>query len=68
MVGKKFDAILIDIFAHGSPIDKFEFTSELSAKIEPDENVKISNYIQKFVLVGDERNIVKVFVDGRQVK
>jgi hypothetical protein len=24
--------------------------------------------VQKFVLVGDDRNIVQVFVDGRRVK
>jgi cytosine/adenosine deaminase-related metal-dependent hydrolase len=54
MVGKKVDALIIDVLAPDSPIDTFgdETTSEL---------------FQKFLFLGDDRNIMAVYVDGRQV-
>lgn len=52
----------------GSPIVNFEMTDALTTKLASDDDAKISNYLQKFILVGDERNIIKVFVDGKQVK
>ncbi|XP_026896838.1 guanine deaminase isoform X5 [Acinonyx jubatus] len=57
-VGKEFDALLINPKASDSPIDLFsgDFFGD------PSEAV-----IQKFLYVGDDRNIEEVYVGGRQV-
>ena len=55
VVGKAFDALHIDIAATGSPMHLF-----------PGET--LDDMFQKFVMLGDDRNIVQVFVDGRKVK
>lgn len=54
-VGKCFDALHIDLASSGSPIHIF-----------PGEN--LDDMIQKFIMLGDDRNIAQVFVDGRKVK
>lgn len=53
-VGKDFDALLIDAEAQNSPFDCFE--------ADDTEDV-----VQKFLMLGDDRNIQKVFVAGRLV-
>ncbi|XP_069103656.1 guanine deaminase-like [Argopecten irradians] len=53
-VGKEFDALIIDPKAPTSVIDVFE-------------NDTIEDVIQKFVFLGDDRNISKVFVAGRDL-
>ncbi|XP_025787390.1 guanine deaminase [Puma concolor] len=57
-VGKEFDALLINPKASDSPIDLFsgDFFGD------PSEAV-----IQKFLYVGDDRNIEEVYVGGKQV-
>ena len=52
--GKIFDALLIDPYAEGSPFDVFE----------QDTPIEIFN---KFVFLGDDRNIDTVFVQGQAV-
>ncbi|XP_048729352.1 guanine deaminase-like [Ostrea edulis] len=53
-VGKEFDALLIKVDSPGSQIDVFkEDTPE--------------DLIQKFIFLGDSRNIQKVFVNGEDV-
>ncbi|CAL4116010.1 unnamed protein product, partial [Meganyctiphanes norvegica] len=54
VVGKHFDALLVDVFAPGSPIDIFGQESM-------DDN------IQKFLFTGDDRNILEVYVAGSLV-
>jgi len=54
-VGKYFDALHIDLASTGSPIHQF-----------PDET--LNQMIEKFVMLGDDRNICQVFVEGRKVK
>lgn len=53
-VGKAFDALLIDTQSYDSPIDVY---------IEDDE----ADLLQKFLHVGDDRNICEVFVQGQSV-
>lgn len=60
VVGKRFDGLLIDI--DSDPIDSFDLLNK-----ENDEETLLKR-LQKFVYSGDDRNIVKVFVDGKQVK
>ncbi|XP_029019893.1 guanine deaminase [Betta splendens] len=53
-VGKDFDALRVNVAAADGPID-------LTQKVEP----KI--LLEKFLNLGDDRNIVEVFVAGRKV-
>ncbi|XP_060066006.1 guanine deaminase-like isoform X1 [Ylistrum balloti] len=53
-VGKAFDALLVDPCVDGGPIDVFrEDTME--------------DIIQKFIFLGDDRNILSVFVAGNDI-
>lgn len=63
-VGKDFDALLVD--AYVGKTDKFELPKVMTAALTG--NDKFHQLIQKFVYTGDDRNILKVFVKGRQVK
>ncbi|CAL8142158.1 unnamed protein product [Orchesella dallaii] len=54
-VGKAFDALVINLQHDLSPVDTF-----------PEQ--EICDLIQKFIMLGDERNIIKVFVSGQIVK
>ncbi|AWP06866.1 putative guanine deaminase [Scophthalmus maximus] len=53
-VGKDFDALRVNVAAPGGPIDLIQF-----------EEPKIM--LEKFLNLGDDRNIVEVFVAGRKV-
>lgn len=53
-VGKKLDCVVVDVNAEDSPIDTFG-----------EENVY--NLFEKFVYIGDDRNIAQVLVNGRVV-
>uniref|UniRef100_A0A2K6U8F3 Guanine deaminase n=1 Tax=Saimiri boliviensis boliviensis TaxID=39432 RepID=A0A2K6U8F3_SAIBB len=57
-VGKEFDALLINPKASDSPIDLFygDFFGDISEAV-----------IQKFLYLGDDRNIEEVYVGGKQV-
>eukprot|EP01038_Epipyxis_sp_PR26KG_P004073 gene4073-5818_t len=54
MPGKKLDCIIVDVNAANGPIDLFGGESALEL-------------FQKFLFLGDDRNIQNVFVNGRQV-
>ena len=58
-VGKSFDALVVDVATE--PIDKFEGVGS------SDPVKRLLELVQKFVYVGDDRNIGKVFVEGVQV-
>eukprot|EP01130_Rhizamoeba_saxonica_P014450 TRINITY_DN6317_c0_g2_i1.p1 TRINITY_DN6317_c0_g2~~TRINITY_DN6317_c0_g2_i1.p1 ORF type:complete len:547 (-),score=120.40 TRINITY_DN6317_c0_g2_i1:63-1664(-) len=53
-IGKDFDAIVVDPNVKGSPFDLFGYES-LEEKVE------------KFVYLGDDRNVVQVFVQAEKV-
>lgn len=59
--GKDFDALLVDIDA--DPIDVYD----LPEKFLPNSE-SVLTLLQKFLYVGDDRNIKEVYVKGRQVK
>lgn len=61
-IGKEFDALLVDVYTKGGQIDKFEGTLQSN----PDEYAL--DLLQKFIFVGDDRNIVQVYVKGEKVK
>lgn len=60
-VGKDFDALLIDLYSKDSPIDKYDFSVAR-------EEAAILERVQRFVYMGDDRNIVQVYVKGKKVK
>jgi len=53
--GKSFDALLVNLESEGSVVDLF-----------PERT--INDLVQKFIMLGDDRNIVRVFVNGQIVK
>uniref|UniRef100_H3GGA5 Guanine deaminase n=1 Tax=Phytophthora ramorum TaxID=164328 RepID=H3GGA5_PHYRM len=59
MVGKDFDALVVDPYSANSPIDEAH---------DPVEAADVLHTFQKFLFLGDDRNIVSIFVSGRQVK
>uniref|UniRef100_A0AAV1TQ86 Guanine deaminase n=1 Tax=Peronospora matthiolae TaxID=2874970 RepID=A0AAV1TQ86_9STRA len=59
MIGKDFDALVVDPYCANSPMDK---------PFDPVEAADVFHTFQKFLFLGDDRNIVSVFVKGRQVK
>lgn len=64
-VGKEFDAILIDISIE--PLDLFDIPTTVTQRSTA-AHTRFDQMIQKFVYVGDDRNISQVFVAGKQVK
>lgn len=61
--GKEFDALLVDV-ATGA-IDTWPKTLLEEGK---SAEQRLLELVQRFVYVGDDRNILKVYVQGRQVK
>lgn len=64
IVGKDFDALLIETFA--GQIEKFNLPITLTDNLTEED--KFQQLLQKFVYTGDDRNIASVYVKGRQVK
>ncbi|KAG5669942.1 hypothetical protein PVAND_000231 [Polypedilum vanderplanki] len=63
-IGKSFDALLIDTYE--GTVDEFDLPKVLTENLS--EHDKFEKLLQKFVYTGDDRNIIEVFVKGRQVK
>eukprot|EP00951_Prasinocladus_malaysianus_P004252 scaffold30024_cov41-Prasinocladus_malaysianus.AAC.1 len=63
-VGFEFDAMLVDPYGDvTSPLD-----SEMDMDIlDVTKHSSVAENLQKFIMTGDNRNIVKVFVNGEQV-
>ncbi|KAJ3019660.1 UNVERIFIED_CONTAM: hypothetical protein HDU68_010575 [Siphonaria sp. JEL0065] len=55
LVGKEFDALIVNPTVEGSPVDVFEGDTTLEI-------------FQRFLFLGDDRNIEKVFVKGKNRK
>jgi len=53
LVGKEFDALVINPFSKDSPFDVF------------DENM--AQQFEKFIFLGDDRNIQQIYVKGKLV-
>ncbi|XP_026332292.1 guanine deaminase-like [Hyposmocoma kahamanoa] len=61
-VGKEFDALVINVFATGGPIDNHPNTLEATS------NEYNEGLVQRFLYTGDDRNITQVYVKGHLVK
>ncbi|CEJ89403.1 hypothetical protein VHEMI05247 [[Torrubiella] hemipterigena] len=55
-IGKQFDAMLVDVGAHRNGVN---------APLEDDDTLR--TMLEKFIMTGDDRNIVSVFVAGSKV-
>ncbi|KFB42696.1 AGAP005282-PA-like protein [Anopheles sinensis] len=64
VAGKQFDALLID--TEPQPIGGYRLPEALAK--EKSKTQLLLELVQKFVYVGDDRNILKVFVAGKQIK
>lgn len=53
--GKEFDALLVDVNVPGGPFDIFDGDT-------------MEDQFEKFINLGDDRNIVEVYVQGKLVK
>lgn len=63
--GKEFDALIVDTSIY--PLHNFGcYNTENYAK--KSEEVKLLEMVQKFIYVGDDRNITRVYVAGKQIK
>ncbi|XP_067014300.2 guanine deaminase [Anabrus simplex] len=58
MIGKDFDALVVNMNPSNTP----------NAPGGLPLNYKIEEYVQKFIYTGDDRNITRVFVAGKQIK
>jgi len=56
-----FDALVVAPFCQGSPID------ELDSADEGDEKANIKRVLEKWLFLGDDRNLDQVFVRGSPV-
>jgi guanine deaminase len=64
LVGKEFDALLIE--TNAEPIVQYQLPAKITETKTP-EDILLA-LVQKFIYVGDDRNIAQVFVNGRPVK
>lgn len=71
-VGKKWDAQLIDLNSKNSPIDVFEWQEKVKTckhlSSEKEHEQRIENLVAKWLFGGDDRNVTKVWINGRLVK
>ncbi|XP_068619899.1 guanine deaminase [Battus philenor] len=61
-VGKEFDALVIDLYIDGGQIDKYQYSM-----VEKEDD-RLMAMLQRFIYVGDDRNIAQVYVKGKKVK
>lgn len=54
-VGKEFDALIVDMKVPSSSVDYLHACTPIEL-------------LQKFVFVGDDRNVIEVYVSGKKVK
>ncbi|GBP26642.1 Guanine deaminase [Eumeta japonica] len=58
--GKEFDAILVDVYENSGPIDKYSYS------IDRTDDEYIESLLQRFIYLGDDRNIIEVYVKGAE--
>ncbi|KNC21404.1 hypothetical protein FF38_12603 [Lucilia cuprina] len=63
--GKEFDALVVDTSIY--PLHNFGLYNAEDYEKKSDE-LKLLEMVQKFIYVGDDRNIVNVYVAGKQIK
>lgn len=67
-IGKKFDAQLINLDCEDSNIDTFKFQEPKWGDESMEESLKkFNDLVDKWLFNGDDRNVLKVWVNGRSV-
>lgn len=61
-MGKEFDALLINVYKDGGPIDCHDYS------VDTTETEVGESMLQKLIYLGDDRNIEKVYIKGVEVK
>ncbi|CAK1593970.1 unnamed protein product [Parnassius mnemosyne] len=61
-IGKEFDALIVDVYTNGGQIDQYEYS------MDENEEHYLLDLLQRFIYLGDDRNIRQVYVKGRKVK
>ncbi|XP_017466751.1 PREDICTED: guanine deaminase-like isoform X4 [Rhagoletis zephyria] len=61
MVGKDFDALIVDT-------SKYPLWNYVTVDAEKSSEAQLLEMVQKFIYVGDDRNIISVYVAGKQIK
>lgn len=61
-IGKDFDALLIDVCTDNSPIDFYENSIDPSYSQE-----YVLELLERFIHLGDDRNIIQVYVKGQKI-
>lgn len=64
-VGKDFDALLVDTSV--DPLDFFNIPASVNQNSKA-KHSHLDKMVQRFLYAGDDRNIEKVFIAGKQVK
>jgi hypothetical protein len=59
---QELDALVVAPFAEGSPIDEFDGEDGKS-----DDEAAIKRTLEKWLFLGDDRNLAQVYVRGRPV-
>ena len=59
---QELDALVVAPFAEGSPIDEFDAADVDHAD---DDEAAIRRTLEKWLFLGDDRNLAQVFVRGR---
>jgi len=60
MPGKEFDALIIDLNASGTFVDNSKEYKGIQGTLQ--------EKLQRFIYSGDDRNIISVYVKGRNIK
>lgn len=60
-IGKELDALLIDVYKSDGPIDQQDYS------VADNEQEYIEHLLQRFIYLGDDRNIIKVYVQGKEI-
>lgn len=66
-MGKEFDALVIDPYNDNSVIDQYKYLEDVPSLSPVNEEENIKQLLQKFIYTGDDRNISKIFVQGREI-
>lgn len=61
-VDKEFDALVIDVYPKDGQTDDYGYP------VPSNDEEHILNLLQRFLYVGDDRNIIQVYVKGVKVK
>lgn len=64
--GKEFDALIIDTSLY--PLHNFGLHNADNDYANKTAETKLLEMVQKFIYVGDDRNIISVYVAGKQIK